>query len=175
MKGRGQLTAGWTPKGSLTFNAHWLELGRTWSNMRKVGEKGWSHGYRRIDTSCPDLVVNEGGWELSGVAGSKKSECFSVGQVNKLSDWESDTLRVAWSAREGCDLLVVGRLGVGGFDAVDLDGFKGVADFLLERLDLGEASALVEDDLIELIVLMLEVSEVRFDFSEAVGKFLIHE
>ena len=72
-------------------------------------------------------------------------------------------------------LLVMGRLGIGGFDAVDLDGFEGIADFLLEGLHFGDASALIEDDLVELIVLMLEVSQVRFNFSETVGKFLIHE
>jgi hypothetical protein len=66
------------------------------------------------------------------------------------------------------------RLGIGGFDAFEFDAFDGLRDFLLERLDLCQLTALFEHDLVELIVLMFEVGEVGFEFFKSLGEFFVH-
>ena len=74
-----------------------------------------------------------------------------------------------WRLRGG-----VRPLGGRGFDAVDLGGFDGLGNFLLQGLDFGELAGLVEDDLVELVVLMLQMGEAGFQLFEALSKFLVH-
>jgi uracil-DNA glycosylase len=45
---------------------------------------------------------------------------------------------------------------------------------LLKRLHLGPLTALIDDHLVELFVLMLQMGEVGFDLFDALGKFFIH-
>jgi hypothetical protein len=72
------------------------------------------------------------------------------------------------------NLLVVGRLRVGGFDSVEFDVFDGLGNALLEGLEFGELPALFHDDLVELVVLMFEVGEVGLDLFKSLGKFFVH-
>jgi hypothetical protein len=65
-------------------------------------------------------------------------------------------------------------LGIRGFDAFEFDAFDGLGNFLLERLHSCELTALFEDDLVELIVLMFEVGEIGFEFFKALGEFFVH-
>ncbi len=70
--------------------------------------------------------------------------------------------------------LVMRRLGGGGFDALELGGFDGLGKALLEGRHFNELAGLLKDDLVELVVLMLQVGEVRFQLFDALGKFFVH-
>jgi len=70
--------------------------------------------------------------------------------------------------------LIMRRFGGGGFDAVELGGFDGLGKALLEGGHFDELAGLLEDDLVKLIVLMLQVGEVRFQFFNALGEFFVH-
>ena len=70
--------------------------------------------------------------------------------------------------------LIMGRLGGRGFDAFKFGGFDGLGKALLEGRHFDELAGLFEDDLVELVVLMFEVGEVRFQLFNALGEFFVH-
>jgi len=70
--------------------------------------------------------------------------------------------------------LIVGRFGGGGFDAFELGGFDGLGKPLLEARHFDELAGLFENNLVELVVLMLQVSEMRFQLFDALGEFFVH-
>ena len=70
--------------------------------------------------------------------------------------------------------LIMGRLGGGGFDALELGGFDGLGKSLLEGGHFDELAGLFEDDLVELVVLMFQMGEVRFQLFDALGEFFVH-
>ncbi len=70
--------------------------------------------------------------------------------------------------------LIVGRLGGRGFDALEFGGFDGLGKALLEGRHFDELAGLIEDHLVELVVLMFQVGEVRFQLFDALGEFFVH-
>jgi len=68
----------------------------------------------------------------------------------------------------------MGRLGGRGFDALEFGGFDGLGKALLEGRHFDELAGLFEDDLVELVVLMFKVGEVRFQLFDALGEFFVH-
>ena len=70
--------------------------------------------------------------------------------------------------------LVVRWVGGGGFDALEFGGFDGLGKALLEGRHFDELAGLLEDDLVELVVLMLKVGELRFQLFDALGEFFVH-
>jgi hypothetical protein len=71
-------------------------------------------------------------------------------------------------------LLIMRRLGGGGFDAFELGGFNGLGKALPEGRHFDELAGLFENDLVELVVLMFQVGEVGFQFINALGEFFVH-
>lgn len=63
---------------------------------------------------------------------------------------------------------MVGRFGVGGFDSFEFHCFKAFGEALLLKLQSMECFFLFDDDLIELLVKAFELSEVGFDFLQAI-------
>ena len=73
------------------------------------------------------------------------------------------------------DSLIMRRLGVVAFDALQFQRFHRARlplDFLFQTL---QQLALLDDDAVQLLDLMFEVCEVRFNFFSAPGIFVCHE
>lgn len=66
------------------------------------------------------------------------------------------------------------RLGIRGLDAVEFDGFDGIGEPLLKRLHFGQATALFEDDFVQLIVLVFQMGQVHFNLFQSFHEFSIH-
>jgi hypothetical protein len=66
------------------------------------------------------------------------------------------------------------RLGVGGLDALQFDALDGLGNLLLERLQFRELPRLFEHHLVKLVVLMLEMGQVRLQFFQTPGEFFVH-
>ncbi len=68
----------------------------------------------------------------------------------------------------------MGRFGGGGFDALEFGSFDGLRKPLLDGRHFGGLAGLLEDDLVELVVLMFKVGEVRFQLFDALSEFFVH-
>lgn len=67
------------------------------------------------------------------------------------------------------------RPGVGGFNPFQLDGFHRLRDPLLPGLQFGQLPRLFEHDLVELVILVFEVGQVRFNLVQPFNEFFFHE
>ena len=61
------------------------------------------------------------------------------------------------------------RLGAGGFDAVAFEGFEGLRHAANQRLEPLQFARLLDDDLIELLHLPLQVSDVGLQSLDLIG------
>ena len=66
------------------------------------------------------------------------------------------------------------RLGIRGLDSLQFDALDGLRDLLLLRLRPGQQPRLLQHHLVQLVVLMLQMREVRFQFLQPFGEVFVH-
>ena len=71
-------------------------------------------------------------------------------------------------------LLVMRRLGVRGFDALQFDCFHGVGNFLLLRLQSGQSTPLFQHDLVQLVKQVFQMRQMRFNFFQPFRQYFVH-
>jgi hypothetical protein len=70
--------------------------------------------------------------------------------------------------------LIMRRLGVRGFDALQFDALDCLRNFLLLRLQFRQRSRLLGHDLIKLVVLMFQMGQMRFHRFQPFHYFFFH-
>ena len=66
------------------------------------------------------------------------------------------------------------RLRIRGLDALQFNALHGLCDLLLLYLRFRQQPRLLQHHLVQLVVLMLQVREMRFQLFQAFGDFFVH-
>ena len=65
-------------------------------------------------------------------------------------------------------------LGLVALDSIRFEPLDGLSNSLLVGLEFLKRSALLDDNLVELIELLFQVGQMRFDFFQALGELFVH-